>query len=694
LRYVSHPLIYPGTVEDRLYQRRIAEVAKDKNTLVVLPTALGKTVISALVAADILYNYRESRILVMAPTRPLVLQHRETFRRLIRLPEEDFPILTGKAPAEYRMGVWNGPARLVFATPEVVRNDILQRGLKLNGFGLVVVDECHRAVKEYAYTEVCSAYLKDAPYPLILGMTASPGSDIERVEAVCRALSIEHIEYRSDWDPDVRPYINPIDVEWAMVDLPEEYGPPRRLLGEMLRSKIHLLNRAGYLKRDPERITRKDLIELGSELRYMAEMSIEEERGPLYRAISIQSQALTLFHMLELLETQGTHALRAFLERIERSGKRSHKALMGEADRLGALLEAASKASNPKVSALTEIVGDQIARNPGSRILVFTQYRDTAKYLVETMNAIPGVRAERFVGQATKPGDRGLTQERQALLIEGLRDGAINVLCATSIAEEGLDIPEVDLVVFYEPIPSEIRYIQRRGRTGRKSPGRVVIIAANQTNDIIYRCASERRVKKMAAIAETLNRTLQPKLKPRARPAPNPLSGEELEDLWRRVGPQPTPTPMATEGERLRGFTRIVESAMRDLYLKVLESGEEATPGALCRAMEEEGYSRDVTEAALRKLVKRRYLTEMPEKVGIPMRPIPGTRIFTVEVEKILPGVALVCVDGKYAAKLTPENYEGPRKLLKKNSAFKAQGSLYQLNGDLYVNIRQVIQVL
>ena len=46
-------------------------------------------------------------------------------------------------------------------------------------------------------------------------------------------------------------------------------------------------------------------------------------------------------------------------------------------------------------------------------------------------------------------------------------------LVATSIAEEGLDIPEVDLVVFYEPIPSEIRYIQRRGRTGRKTAGNV-----------------------------------------------------------------------------------------------------------------------------------------------------------------------------------------------------------------------------
>jgi len=130
--HASHPLIYPDAVEDRLYQRRIAEAARDRNTLVVLPTALGKTVISALVAAYILHNYRDSRVLVMAPTRPLVMQHKESFRRFIRLPEEDFTLLTGKTSADYRMGVWNGSARVVFATPEVVRNDILHQELKLN----------------------------------------------------------------------------------------------------------------------------------------------------------------------------------------------------------------------------------------------------------------------------------------------------------------------------------------------------------------------------------------------------------------------------------------------------------------------------------------------------------------------------------------------------------------------------------
>jgi Fanconi anemia group M protein len=160
LQYVSHPLIYQESVEDRDYQRTISEAAKNRNSLIVLPTALGKTVISALVAVDALYNYRDKRVLVMAPTRPLCMQHLETFRRVMRLPEDDFVLLTGKTQAAFREAVWNGKSRMVFATPQVVRNDLLAKRMTLNGFGLLVFDECHRSVKEYAYTEIASQYAK------------------------------------------------------------------------------------------------------------------------------------------------------------------------------------------------------------------------------------------------------------------------------------------------------------------------------------------------------------------------------------------------------------------------------------------------------------------------------------------------------------------------------------------------------
>ena len=102
-----------------------------------------------------------------------------------------------------------------------------------------------------------------------------------------------------------------------------------------------------------------------------------------------------------------------------------------------------------------------------------------------------------------------MKQEEQAQILEAFRRGKFSVLVATSIAEEGLDIPEVDLVIFYEPIPSEIRYIQRRGRTGRRSSGSVIILAAKDTIDERHLNASKRRMAKMNQTLSTINSLLK-----------------------------------------------------------------------------------------------------------------------------------------------------------------------------------------
>ena len=85
--YAEHPLVWNGAIEHRLYQKNIADSARCKNTLVILPTALGKTVIATLVCADMLHSYRDKRVLMMAPTRPLVSQHLKSFSTVLKIPE-------------------------------------------------------------------------------------------------------------------------------------------------------------------------------------------------------------------------------------------------------------------------------------------------------------------------------------------------------------------------------------------------------------------------------------------------------------------------------------------------------------------------------------------------------------------------------------------------------------------------------
>lgn len=700
--HVSHPLIYDATVEDREYQRSICRAAKDMNTLVVLPTALGKTIISALVVADLLHDYRDKRVLVMAPTRPLCVQHMSSFRKVMRLPDEDFVILTGKTAADFREVTWNSRSRLVFATPEVVRNDLLARRVNLTGFGLLVFDECHRSVKEYAYTEIASQYAKTSDYPLILGMTASPGSDVQKVKMVCESLSIEHVEYRSDEDPDVRPYIHPITVEWKTVDLPPAYQPIIRLLKGMLDERVRWLRARGYLKGQFINVTRTQLIELGVELRYSAELSIEEERGPIYGVIARQASALTLYHMVELLETQGAYTLKAFMDRMEGDEKRSRSALLNEPAyaEIHRLLEGELIVDHPKVGALALVTGQQITANPDSRMLVFTQYRDTATHLVEALNSVKGVRAERFVGQATKLGDPGLTQEKQASLIGDLRKGYLNTLVATSIAEEGLDIPEVDLVVFYEPVPSEIRHIQRRGRTGRKAAGKVVILVANGTSDAFYVQASARRVEKMREIAADLNRLLKPVLRTKERPPPTPMTADEMAKLLpqRQAGEkegerEKVLVSLKAERESADEIRRGMVRVAKQVYLRILEVGYAGVSDEeLYRELEEEGYSRSIIKLALDRLAKAKHIASSRGVAAVPARSIPGTRRMEIEIEKLVSGHAVAWIEGKWRAKLLPENYEGPRELIKKGSRFEALCSLYDESGVLCVTVRQVVR--
>jgi Fanconi anemia group M protein len=107
------------------------------------------------------------------------------------------------------------------------------------------------------------------------------------------------------------------------------------------------------------------------------------------------------------------------------------------------------------------------------------------------------------VGQSSKGEDEGINQKKQEGIIRGFREGEFNVLVATSVAEEGLDIPSTDLVIFYEPVPSEIRTIQRRGRTGRHHAGKVIILIYKDSRDSAYYYSS---IRKEAAMRKNINR--------------------------------------------------------------------------------------------------------------------------------------------------------------------------------------------
>ncbi|MFL6441035.1 MAG: helicase-related protein [Nitrososphaeraceae archaeon] len=733
LQYVEHPLVWNRCLELRSYQKAISQSCCYRNTLVILPTSLGKTIVALLVCANMLYKYKDMRVLVMAPTRPLVSQHMMSFLSALKVLQEETACVTGKTLPEYRSAVWNQRRiRLLFATPEVVKNDISERRLSLSDFSLLVFDEAHRAVKDYAYTSIARHYIQQSSNPLLLALTASPGAERTRVQEVCDNLFVENMEYRTEEDPDVKPYVNPIDVKWEWFNLPEEYMYVISLLRSVLNEKLKWLIQRGIVTKNRiDWIFKRDLIQAGDLLRYNLELTMEEQRGPIYIALSNQSAALSLMYCIELMGSQGSYSLKAFLDRAEKDDSKTQSFLRRDPRILEAkALISGIQKEHPKVKRVLELVKQHLQSSVNgheesrSRILIFTQYRDTARHITDILSK-SSIRSSRFVGQAKRQGDEGMRQEEQATVLELFRNGEFNVLVATSIAEEGLDIPEVDLVIFYEPIPSEIRYIQRKGRTGRKSAGSVIILAANETVDRRYHLASQRRIEMMhKRLSNITNITL--KQMNRLPFKPNLMTSEELsvienrqarlqQNLTKRIeleikdGKSPDgddarrghlsrlqtrsrQISSVLEADLVTGkFRRDVQRAVRLIYLQLVKAGKHGIDADELREnLRLENLVLVEAIKKLEKLKKIEWLDDGRLTTAESLKQYPG-KIYNVYVEKILPRKALVTIDERWHARLNQYDYDGPRDLLKTGSEFRAVGDLYHERGILTIRIKQVL---
>ena len=495
MEFVHHPLIRERTVERRSYQIAIAATALMHNTLVILPTGLGKTVIALLVMASRLHN-KDGKVLMLAPTKPLVEQHAEFLRRTLKIPPDLIIALSGETPPDKRVQLWKN-AKVVVSTPQVIENDLIAGRITLDDVIHITFDEAHRAVGNYSYVFIAKAYFKQARDPLVLALTASPGSDMDRILEVVENLNIEEIEIRTELDPDVKPYVHERRIEWIKVDMPKELEEVREAFRKCLEIRFRRLEGLGVAVNG--NMTKKELLALQEALQSEA---VETKDQRLFEAISVLAEVLKIQHGIELIETQGLNALKHYLKRLvmeakSRGGSRASKSIIADPTFRKAVVKALKcEVDHPKLEKLKEIVRDQLKRKPDSRIMVFTNFRDTADVLARELRKI-GIEAVRFVGQANRAEDRGLKQREQIEILERFRAGEVKVLIATSVGEEGLDIPETDLVVFYEAVPSEIRAIQRKGRTGRAREGRIVVLVTKGTRDEAYYWISLRKERMM-----------------------------------------------------------------------------------------------------------------------------------------------------------------------------------------------------
>ncbi len=474
--------------------------------------------IAIMVASHILLKLPKSKVMVLAPTRPLVIQHYETFRKQMKLPQESFVVLTGTVKPAEREVLWL-KAQLIFATPQTVYNDVKHGRVSLKEVAFAVFDEAHRSVKDYTYTKLAEAYREFSEHPLIMGLTASPGASKERVDEIRRSLFIERIEARTEESEDVKKYVEQTNIEAVKVRVPDEYYDVTLRLRELYNDKVKKLLAGGFLRTN--RVSKKALLEARATIsaRLKSAQSQGGQKGYIFGAIINQAQAVTILHALEMIETQGAPSLARYLRKLREKPDKGKSATSLTRDprwlKIEEEAEALKSIEHPKVSVMLDVVKGQLARKPDSRIIVFTQYRDTIEDIVRAL-AREGQVAQRFVGQSDRVGSEGMDQGTQTKALQGFNKGDFKILVSSSIGEEGLHVPDVDLVIFYEAVPSEIRYIQRRGRTGRTAEGRVAILLAEGTVDETYYYSTLSKESRMKELVKEAN------AKPLRRRAKNP----------------------------------------------------------------------------------------------------------------------------------------------------------------------------
>ena len=494
---VDRPLLVDGSVQRRRYQIRLADAAAADHTLVCLPTGLGKTAVSLLVTAERLHE-AGGKSLFLAPTKPLVQQHADFYREALSIPDDEIVVFTGDVRPDDRAALW-GDARVAIATPQVVENDLVGNRISLSDVTHCTFDECHRATGDYAYVYIAKRYHADAADPLATGMSASPGGDTEEIETVCENLGLVNVEVMTEEDADVDEYTHDTDVQWEQVTLPDEVLAVRDALNEVISDRLEKLKQLGVTNKTSPDLSQRDLNEMRGQLKRM--MDNDQSEG--YEGMSTHAEVMKLRRATELVETQSVESVRRYFER-QREAARSSGASKAS-QRMVAdpkVREAMRKAEafdglHPKFSQARILLAETLGIDGGERAILFTESRDTAEALVEFLSASFDVR--KFVGQGDKEGSDGMSQTQQQETLDEFKAGAFEVLVSTSVAEEGLDVPEVDLVCFYEPVPTAIRSIQRKGRTGRQAEGKVVVLMAEDTRDEAFFWISRRREKKMAS---------------------------------------------------------------------------------------------------------------------------------------------------------------------------------------------------
>jgi ERCC4-related helicase len=511
--------MYPVTDKyaTRQYQLEMTQVALFHNTIVSLPTGLGKTLIAAVCMYNFYRWFPTGKVIFLAPTLPLVNQQVEACFDVMGIPERDTAVLTGKIKAKDRAILWQ-ERRLLYCTPQTVQKD-LESGTCADPSQIVcvVLDEAHKASGDYAYTKVIQFlqnyqnHRGESAKFRIIGLSATPGTTIKKIQAVVQALHISKLACREESDPSVAPYINKKEIEIVLVASNSIQKDVMTYLSGMLSPLFQRLRDANACS--PRYYSN---VSMG---RYQVRLAKEEWEKNTGGQPPLLYGVFAAIDILVALRTEALSSLSLVRMKIHQLKNKSQRGILStivKGPEMAQLLDLVNNAMSgnsssqggelrysPKLLKLTAILTEHFERQKvcgkSSRSIVFSQFRDSVSEIVGVLRQHAILKPRHFIGQGKQKKNKdkdapdnslkGMKQAEQQQAIQEFRNGKYNILVCTSIGEEGLDIGEVDLIINFDTLSSPTRMIQRTGRTGRKRDGRVVFLISEGAEHDRYRAS-------------------------------------------------------------------------------------------------------------------------------------------------------------------------------------------------------------
>ncbi|TVY25861.1 Dicer-like protein [Lachnellula hyalina] len=471
-RYIVHQAESQRIISTpREYQIELFERAKEKNIIAVLDTGSGKTLIAVLLLRNIFNQELEDRALgkpkrisfFLVDSVTLVFQQHAVLNVNLDQPMNMF---CGEMGCDlWSKKLWEkhfNENMVIVCTAEVLRQCLHHSFISIEQINLLIFDEAHHAKKDHAYARIIKDFYATAPksavLPKIFGMTASPvDARVDVKKAAAELETMLHAEIATAADTSLSQYAATSKLEQLAT-----YG----LLGSSfmtpLYDKMRQRFKGNAILRKPLEYSYKIASrELGS---WCADHIFKfclagEESNRLLGKTERQYHAKKVPGPIAILEQQKSQ-LQEALDIIK-----LHPFEPPDFD----LATLSSKNLSSKVVLLAKYLKERYERPTEDKCIVFVKQRYTAR-LLTTLFSHPTMKTPHlFVASlvGTRTGDAAdlhTSVREQVVTMMNFRKGTTNCLFATSVAEEGLDVPDCNLVIRFDLYDTTIQYIQSRGR--------------------------------------------------------------------------------------------------------------------------------------------------------------------------------------------------------------------------------------